>query len=248
MSYTEKDVAIIRKLEREIIAFAKEYHLKEWEIPALIRGDILKKCGYFTAMPHQLTPIGYIKPKAIANVIINNDVLSNDISQSDYYLTPAACIHLYPMLEKEQLENVIITTRARVYRYENMQFKKGQRLWDFAVREFVAVGKPEFVKTFLKDFQYKSLELCKTVEINARLLVSNDHFYPTKANLLMQKMQKANSLKMELVAETKGESVAIASYNYHNFHFSKPFHFDKNGKVVTACVGFGLDRWLNIIH
>lgn len=119
-------------------------------------------------MPHQLASIGYIKENAIGHVIDGNDISSNDISKSEYYLTPAACIHLYPMLEKEQLENVVITTRARVYRYENAQFEKGQRLWDFTVREFVAVGAPRFVQAFLKDFQYKSLELCKKLGIDVK--------------------------------------------------------------------------------
>lgn len=248
MSYTEKDVEARKKLEKELLGFANDYILKEWEIPALIGGNILKKCGYFRSMPHQLTSVGFIKENAIGQVIAENDISSNDVSKSEYYLTPAACIHLYPMLEKEQLENVVITTHARVYRYENAQFEKGQRLWDFAVREFVAVGIPGFVHTFLKDFQNKSLELCKKLGIEAKLSASNDHFYPTKENSLMQKIQKANNLKIELIADSGEKPLAIASYNYHNYHFSKPFHFDKNEKVVTGCVGFGLDRWLNIIR
>lgn len=248
MSYTESDVISRKKLETEILEFAKGYQLKEWEVPTLIRGDILKKCGYFMSMPHQITSVGYVKEEAVDDIISKGNIFSDDVSKSDYYLTPAACIHLYPMLEREQLENVIITTHARVYRYENAQFETGQRLWDFTVREFVAVGVPKYVQTFLKDFQYKSLELCKTMGINARLLTSNDHFYPTKENSIIQKMQKINRLKIELIAEAGEKDLAIASYNYHNYHFSKPFHFDKGGKIVTGCVGFGLDRWTNIIR
>jgi seryl-tRNA synthetase len=34
---------------------------------------------------------------------------------SNQYLTPAACLHIYPMLEGEQIETKIVTTKAQVY-------------------------------------------------------------------------------------------------------------------------------------
>lgn len=55
MCYKENDVALREKIEKDILEFADEYNLLKWEIPALIKGDILKKCGYFRMMPNQIT-------------------------------------------------------------------------------------------------------------------------------------------------------------------------------------------------
>ena len=74
------------------------------------------------------------------------------------------------MIEKNPIYNTIITTKARVYRYEAGKFETGRRLWDFGVREFVAVGDREFVRGFLTYFQEKSLEFtnsCKIVAPNS---------------------------------------------------------------------------------
>lgn len=246
MGYTSAESKIIRRLESHFMEFADGYKLQEWEIPALISGDVLKKCGYFRTMPNQLTSVGYINKQAIDEVINKDNIEESDVLKSNFFLTPAACIHLYPMISGQQIRNELITTRARVYRYEDAKFEEGTRLWDFGVREFVAVGTPEFVKSFLVNFQEKSLEYASQCGIECQIISSNDHFYPTKNNEMMKKMQKANGLKMELVC--KSNQLAIASYNYHGSHFSKPFNFDDEGSIVTGCVGFGLDRWISMIN
>ena len=46
---------------------------------------------------------------------------------------------------------------------------------------------------------------------------------------------------------SRGKELALASFNYHGFHFSMAFDFAKNGTIVTGCVGFGLDRWIDVL-
>ena len=247
MVYTDEEVNNRKWLEKEFLNFTKDYIMHEWDIPALIDEEILKKCGYFISMPHQLTAIGYINPNNIEKIINGNSITDQDIKKSRYYLTPAACLHLYPVIGEKQLINEIVTTKARVYRYENEEFVKGQRLWDFSVREFVAVGDVEYVKSFLKDFQQKSVALCNKINLECELKISSDLFYPHKLNDVRGKMQRVNKQKIELVVKSKEKELALASFNYHGFHFSGPFGFEKEGKVVTGCVGFGLDRWIDIV-
>ena len=245
--YTELKSSKMKFIETTLLdTVKKEYKVREWDIPALIQGEILQKCGYFKTMPNQLTAVGYVKPEAIENIIQNNQIEEKDIANNGYYLTPAACIHLYPMITENPVYNEVITTKARVYRYENNRFECGRRLWDFGVREFVAVGDGNFVKGFLEFLKERALELTGELGIEAHIENSNDHFYPTRKNETMQKMQKVNGLKKELVATQ--EQLAIASFNYHDFHFSKAFNFDDNKKIVTGCVGFGLDRWIYVLN
>lgn len=233
-TYLKDDTELIKDLEKEIFRFFDEYKVNEWNIPALINKKILEKCGYFSSMPHQLTMVTDI-----------NDI---DNKGNEYYLTPAACLHLYPHVKNAKICNELITTGARVYRYENGNFKKEIRMWDFYVRECVAVGDERFVKKFLDDFMEKTLNLARRYELTATIVRASDHFYPSPINIMKQRMQMANNLKNELRVEIDGESIAIASFNYHQFHFSRTFGFDNNNKIVTGCVGFGIDRWIKAIR
>ena len=49
------------------------------------------------------------------------------------------------------------------------------------------------------------------------------------------------------MTSVNNKELAIASFNYHKYHFSKLFEFDKDEKIVTGCVGFGLDRWVYLL-
>lgn len=246
--YGTKDTEIISKIESDFMEFSNGYKVNHWTIPALINGNVLRKCGYFKTMPNQLTAAGHFSDDVCK--AIESDPLSNEkaCTFDGYYFTPAACIHFYPHIKEAEIYNEIITTYARVYRYENGKYEKGRRLWDFGVREFVAVGSKEYVKNFLDDFKEKALAYTHQISINANLKKASDHFYPSKENAVKERLQKANSLKTELVVNIEGKELALASFNYHEYHFSKTFEFDKRGKVVTGCVGFGLDRWVYVLN
>lgn len=243
-----KDTQLIMKLEKDFLSFSDNYKVNYWTIPALIDGNILKKCGYFNTMPHQLTMAGHFSEKECVEIQSNTFSKIQYCATDGYFFTPAACIHLYPHIKDENIYNELITTYARVYRYENGHYEQGQRLWDFGVREFVAIGSQEYVKNFLNDFKKKALAYIKSLGIAAYLKKANDHFYPSRENDIKEKLQKANNLKTELIVNINNRELAIASFNYHKYHFSKLFEFDKNEKIVTGCVGFGIDRWVYLLN
>jgi seryl-tRNA synthetase len=246
-TYTQKDSETLSMLDDKFLKLLNTYKIQHWQIPALIRKSILKRCGYFQTMPGQLTAACYIDSKYHQTVSQTQEVPREAFICEDYYYTPAACIHIYPELEGKELRNEIITTKARVYRHEE-QHQKGSRLWDFTVREFVAVGDIDFVTQFLSDCQTKAIKLLESINIRGTLKTSNDHFYPSKANQLKERIQRTNKLKRELVVTIDASELAIASFNSHGYHFSKEFAFDSNDKIVTGCVGFGLDRWLYMLN
>ncbi|MBP2098940.1 class-II aminoacyl-tRNA synthetase family protein [Enterococcus rivorum] len=242
-----KDTELRAQLNIKLMSYIKDYKVNEWTIPSLIDGDVLERCGYFSTIPNQLTKIGTLDLDKIDLHAKDNDC-NGFISSSNLYLTPAACIHFYPMLETENKYNEIITTMARVYRYEDGAFVYNERQWEFSVREFVAVGSIEYVQNFLEDMKSKLLEYAQQFTDKSYLKVAHDHFYPSKKNALKEKFQEKNKLKTELVADINGKNVSIASFNFHGYHFSKEFNFDSNGNVVSGCVGCGIDRWLELIH
>ena len=164
-TYYEDDSKKIKKLDNAFLACVDSYKIHHWEIPAMISGNILKRCGYFSTLPQQLTKISTIDRSRLTTLACGcecNLTSSDYDSSSSVFLTPAACLHFYPMLEKKSVYNEIVTTLARVYRYEEGHFIPGVRQWDFAVREFVAVGSESFVREFLSDMETKLYALANS--------------------------------------------------------------------------------------
>ena len=234
---------MLNDLDQKLKEFIKGQKTIEVHIPSLISGEVLEKCGYFETFPQHLSAVCSLKPEDRTEWNRKN-ITTNDLAIHDYYLTPAACVHIYPMLEKKCEIETCYTTLESVYRYENGRFQNPERLWEFTVREFVFVGSPKYVMEMLDFMQRKALLLAKKYFPEATIEAAYDNFYPSAQNKIKTKMQMANHMKDELVVNYDNRMIAIASFNYHKFHFSKPFKFDKNSSIVSGCVGFGLERWL----
>lgn len=243
-TYLEEDTKTIQWLDEKFKELISEYTIQEWEIPTMIDEDVLAKCGYFKTMPNQLTPVGYVNLNDMDTVLSSGKISKDNILFEKKYLAPAACLHIYPMLEKNPVMNQIVTIKGHAYRYEEKGFMEGERQWDFLIREFVAIGDSEYVKGFLNTFQERVLAFTETCGMPCCIKAASDPFFPTKENNLMKMRQKVNGLKYELLFDNR---LAIGSFNYHGFHFSKPFHFDQERKVVSGCVGFGIDRWIKAL-
>lgn len=242
--FYSSDSKLFNFLDKSFLNFIIEYDYDEYRIPAMINGDILRKCGYFSSFPQQLTVASFVDEKYYEKIHQENDIKTEYLIKSDKYLTPSACLHFYPMLEGTTIYEKIITTCARVYRYESEKMNNSTRLWDFTVREIVFIGSKQYVEEKLNILMQKALDFAKTITSNAVIKDANDHFYPSRRNEVKKKMQQTNSLKKELIIPISNENVSVASFNFHNYHFSKTFNFDNNGTIVSGCVGFGIERWL----
>jgi seryl-tRNA synthetase len=187
--------------------------------------------------------------QAFYNDVIGNQTVERDqIELEDQFLTPAVCLHLYPMLEGKKIEDMTVTMFGRAYRYENGRFDGLIRLWDYAIREIVFIGSPQYVKEKLQEIKEETKKMVKELGLPANIEKANDHFYPSDKNKIRERIQIVNSTKDELVVPIHGKEVAISSFNYHGTNFSKVFHFDNENSTVTGCVGYGLERWVAAIN
>jgi len=241
--YTDNN-KLMTFLDNKFKSFIIKQNPEEYHIPALIDGEVLEKCGYFTSFPHHLTVAAFVSKENYKDVVAQRGVKKEYVEITNKYFTPAACLHIYPMLEATNITQKVITTKARVYRFEGENFKGLTRLWDFTVREIVFVGSKEFVTSMQEELKQKAYEFAQTITGEAKISSANDPFYPSKQNILKANIQKENSQKFELTIPVKGEEVAVASFNFHDTHFSRAFKFDNDGRIVTGCVGFGLERWI----
>lgn len=220
----------IKRIDNDIYKLIEKMNPADIHIPAIINKNVLEKIGYFDSFPHQI--IG-IKP------LIEQNKYDNML------LTPSACLHFYPMFGEQQIDNGIFTTRARVYRNEDKETDGQTRLIDFTVREIVVVGTADDVMSKLNIIGSLIVEYGNSIGLNIKLEAASDPFYPSRENTIKKKLQLVNKQKMEMIINVNGEKLSIGSINYHGFHFSKTFQFDKNNTIVTGCIGVGLERWIS---
>jgi hypothetical protein len=216
----------------------------EWSVPSLIDADDLKRCGYLAAFPGQLTVVGSVDPQARDRVAQTSEVNVADLSPDTRYLVPAACLNVYPRLARlSHQAGTVVTSRVTVFRHED-HFEELIRLWEFPVREIVFAGSVSFVRDRLSNAISTAARLAAGLGVDVATRSASDHFFPSSRNRVLEALQLQLQLKTELVTDIGDEHIALASFNYHGTHFSRPYGFDASNEVVTGCVGFGLHRWL----
>lgn len=240
----EKDAIALDRIDTLTRGCIPDGNFLEWHVPSLIDEEDIARCGYLTAFPGQLTVAATLDPAAHGRVVHDAAVSTGDLQYRRTFLTPAACLNIYPMLARRFTgENVVVTTRATVFRHET-DFDGLTRLWEFPVREFVFAGDEAFVAARLREAAGGATRLAARLGIEAGVRAASDHFYPTLENDIRLAMQVRLGMKSELVAQVGGQGVPLASFNFHRTHFSGPCGFDRENTVVTGCAGFGLHRWL----
>jgi len=243
--YYEECDKLYTNLDEHFKSFINEWNYKSYNIPAMIDGEVLAKCGYFESFPDQISVVGELADEKIEGIMNGGEIDTSCIKLHNKYLTPSACLHIYPMYQgKKVTENEVVTTKARVFRCEKTGFQSMTRLWDFSVREIVFIGSGEFVKESLEKMKECALDFAQKITANAQLVVAHDHFYKGQRNDIKARVQAKNEQKFELRIPIEGQDVSVASFNFHSGHFSIPFEFDNNRQVVSGCVGFGMERWV----
>jgi seryl-tRNA synthetase len=168
-------------------------------------------------------------------------------TMTDLVLTPAACYPVYPAVAaRGPLRPGGITVDAGgsyVFRHEPSG--DPARLQMFHQREIVRIGEPDTVAAWRDAWRDRSIELLRSVGLDARFDVATDPFFGRSGRLLARS-QRAQALKFEVLAQIAGpEPTAVASFNYHQDHFSSTYGIEMDnggGPAHTACLGFGLER------
>jgi hypothetical protein len=161
-------------------------------------------------------------------------------------LNPAVCYHCYAAVENTQIEGdgFVATARSRCHRHESGNHKTLARLLDFTMREVIYVGKPEFVKRERAAAVERLRALVESWGLACWMETANDPFF-TNDFEVKAAFQRQNDMKYELRMPLAGDSVAVASSNFHSVTFGKAFHITSGTRpVCTGCTAFGLERWI----
>lgn len=243
--YEGTDLNNYKKLDNIFLGFLEGLDYESYHIPGMISEDCLKKSGYIDSFPQQLTIPAYVDKEDIERVLESRDINNKNVQIEKMYMSPSACLHFYPILENKNIDKKIMTTLTQVYRYEEAGFSMQSRLWEFTVREILFVGNKDYISEKLSYILEKAIAFAKKIDPDAYVREASDIFFPSRKNEMKKFIQKRNKLKQEIVIHIGGREVAVASFNHHNNHFSKPFNFDRDGSVMSGCVGFGMERWVS---
>ena len=244
-------------LDRRFLGLAARWQPTEYRFPAFLPAAELERVDWFRSFP-QLATFPATLDAAEANldrftgdapVSAEGTVRLPEVAPVRDVLTPAACYHLYAHHRDQCFDGPRhFTVKATCFRRER-EYVPLERQWSFTMREIVCMGTAAEVTSFLDQVTADVDALVATLGLPARWEQASDPFFRPSANPRYL-MQQVDPTKHELVS---GDGPAVASSNLHHDHFGRAFSISRAGPpgppapVRTACMAFGIERWLAAI-
>src|SRR5262249_4620968 len=134
------------------------------------------------------------------------------------------CYHTFNQLSGLAVDDRVVTSRGKSFRFESRYHRSLERLWDFTIREIVFLGSRRFVLDARQRFMRLVFDIIERLGLAAHCEVASDPFFcreDTAEQILTQRMME---LKYELrlpVADDR--TIACASFNFHDQFFAGAF-------------------------
>lgn len=228
---------------------------QEYQYPTLLPTSVLDAFGYFGSFPHFAMFVTRLHNDMDVYEAFRADYATDQritaslfthCQNHDYCLPPTMCYHTYHQLRDRTLAtNRVVTARGKSFRFEAKYHRGLERLWDFTIREIVFLGTQEFVLESRRAFMQATFALMDELGLRGFCEVANDPFFVTQDTAGKIFNQRLMELKYELRLQVDQErTIAAGSFNFHERFFGETFkiHQADQTPVLTACVGFGLER------
>jgi seryl-tRNA synthetase len=219
--------------------------------PPVLPRRQLERTGYLKSFPHLTGAIfAFEGTEAQAREQAERGAAHEDWSEhqhmSDLVLMPAVCHPVYPAIAQRgplPAGGVTIDPGGS-YAFRHEPSGDPARLQMFHMRELVRIAEPEVVQDWRETWRDKAIDLLRALGLAAEFDVANDPFFG-RAGRMMATSQREQALKFEILVPIAGdEPTAVASFNYHQDHFSSLYDLrTADGEQAhTACLGFGHER------
>lgn len=239
------------RLDATVLAWAREVGARQQVFAPLMSVPALAGFDYFDNFPQLMLLAAPIEPAVLAagadsarmsaTLVRDDQVAPEALAPARWVLPSAACYNVYLDLSQETLSAPrYVTTVATCYRNET-HYDGLRRLHAFTMREIVCVGPRETVLAHLAGFKPRILALAARLGLTLDIAAASDPFFQPEGGRGV--LQKLFPVKEEFV---HGGSLAIASVNFHRNFFGERCRISLDGgePAYSACVAFGLERWL----
>lgn len=244
---------LFESLDRRFIELAKEFDAQDYRFPPFLSVETLQKLDYFKSFPHLISiPVTLESSRdnlaAFAEDALmpgsNSQLKLRQLEPATQVLTPAACYHFYDELQGSSFDRArYLSTRCVCFRRET-EYKPLMRQWAFSMREFVCIGTMQEVQAFLQRFEQILSKYFAEFKFPISFEFAQDPFFNPASNpkYLMQKLEP---VKKEMIYDGH---LSIGSLNFHRNFFGECFQLSSGGEAAySACVAFGLERWIYMI-
>jgi seryl-tRNA synthetase len=218
--------------------------------PVLPRRQI-EELGYLENFPHLAGAVFAFEgteaqARAMAETAGRHEDWSEHQRMSDLMLTPAVCYPVYPAVARRGTlpAGGVTVDPGGSYAFRHEPSGDPARLQMFHMRELVRIAEPEVVQAWRDGWRDRALTLLRDLGLDADFDVATDPFFG-RSGRMMAASQREQALKFEILVQIAGpEPTAIASFNYHQDHFSGLYGIATadGGVAHTACLGFGHER------
>ncbi|MCW2984030.1 MAG: amino acid--[acyl-carrier-protein] ligase [Conexibacter sp.] len=218
--------------------------------PVLPRKQI-EDLGYLENFPHLAGSVfafegSEAQARGMAERAGRHEDWSEHQHPSELMLTPAVCYPVYPAVARRGTlpGGGVTIDPGGSYAFRHEPSGDPARLQMFHMRELVRIAEPETVQSWRDGWRDRALALLRGLGLAASFDVANDPFFG-RAGRMMATSQREQALKFEILVQIAGpEPTAIASFNYHQDHFSGLYGITTadGAPAHTACLGFGHER------
>jgi seryl-tRNA synthetase len=219
--------------------------------PPVLPRQQIEDLGYLENFPHLAGAIFAFEgteaqARAMAERAGRHEDWSEHQHMTDLMLTPAVCYPVYPAIGRRgplPAGGVTIDPGGS-YAFRHEPSGDPARLQMFHMRELVRIAEPEVVQSWRDAWRDRALALLVDLGLDARFDVAHDPFFGRSGRMLAAS-QREQALKFEILVQIAGpERTAVASFNYHQDHFSGLYEImtADGGAAHTACLGFGHER------
>ena len=247
-------LTIFHVLEESIGQLARCEGAEEWRLPCGIPLETLARAEYFASFPQWLTVASHLTDddatlERIASGASPAEAARSALAPAGAALPPALCYHTYSALAGRTLAAdtpVLMTAQGTCWRHEGGRLLPLERGWAFTMREIVCVGDAGDVEIFRERGMRRAAALADALGLDAELALATDPFFaPTARGKAL--LQRVKALKHELLLPIGGgRAIAASSFNNHETFFGEAFdiRLPDGSPASSACVAFGLERWL----